>query len=159
MRDAELDVGSKQALVRSFEDLARYTLRKTGRDPLRFGVLPEQFTVKALEESLAADANGRIFGSGGPSLKALLAEANRSPTTFLFQWMAPGFPELLQAAFELSYEEGDVKNRLLWLGLPEKVPVAARIGIIDGRQPLEEAVTELLRVRKDGGIEQYPPPA
>jgi hypothetical protein len=158
MSDADLDVGSKQALASSFRDLARYALRKTKRDERMLGVRPEYFTVVAIEESLAAEANAGIFGSGAPSLKALLAKAKRSPITFLFHWTAHGVPR--RAAFELSYAESDwgVKVRLLWLGLPEKVPVAPRVGIIDGRQPLEEAVFQLLRVGDDGGIEPYPPP-
>ncbi len=158
MSDADLDVGSKQALVTSFEELARCAVRMTNRDPRRLGVLPEHFTVQALEESVVAEANARLFHPGPPSPKALLAKARRSPTTFLFLWRAPGFPEPLQAAFELSFERRGLRNRLLWLGLPEKVPISPRVGIIDGRVPLEEAVTEVLRVRPDGGIEQYPPP-
>ena len=34
-----------------------------------------------------------------------------------------------------------------------------RVGVIDGRKPLEEVVQELLRVRTGGRLVPYPPPA
>jgi hypothetical protein len=60
--------------------------------------------------------------------------------------------------FALSYEpDGDLEVRLLWLGLPEKIPISRRIGVIEGRRPIEEAVAELLRFH-GGRLAPYPPP-
>jgi hypothetical protein len=79
--------------------------------------------------------------------------------TFHFYWKASATRESFEAAFGLSYEpDGDLKVRLLWLGLPEKVPISPRVGVIEGRKPFEEAVAELLRLHRDGRLAPYPPP-
>jgi hypothetical protein len=158
--NADLDVGNKQVLVETFCNLVHYALRKTNRDALKLGVTPGSFSVEAMDESLAAHSNAGIFEKqGAPSLKTLLKKAHEPSMTFHFYWRAPNAREPLEAAFVLSYQpDGDLETRLLWLGLPERVPISPRVGVIDGRKPLEEAVTELLRVLKDGRIAPYPPP-
>jgi hypothetical protein len=89
----------------------------------------------------------------------LLEKAHGPSLTFHFYWKAPAAQEPLEAVFGFSYEaDGDLKVRLLWLGLPERVPISPRIGVVDGRKPLEEAVAELLRFLKDGRLTPYPPP-
>jgi hypothetical protein len=65
-RGADLDVGNKQVLVDTFRNLVRYALLKTHRDVMKFGATPGNFSVEALDESLAARANAGISGSGVP---------------------------------------------------------------------------------------------
>jgi len=146
--EADPDLGSKQVLVDTLRNLAHYALRKTRRDAEALGVTPACFTVAALTES---------FSAGGiPSTAALVERARQGALELSFRWSASG---PLQASFELSVEpRGDLKVRLLWLALPEKVPISPRVGVVDGRKPLQEAVTELLRVREGGRLESYPPP-
>ena len=157
--DADLDVGSKQVLVDTFRNLVRYALLKTNRDVAKLGVTPNNFSVEAMDESLVARSNAEIFGRGALSLMRLLDKAHGPSLTFHFYWKAPGAREPLEAAFSLSYEpDGDLKVRLLWLGLPEQVPISPRVGVVDGRKPLEEAVVELLRFIKGDRLAPYPPP-
>ena len=159
--DGNLDVGNKQVLVDTFRNLVRYALLKLKRDVVKLGVTSSSFYVEAIEKSLAARANAGIFGKqDSPSVKTLLERAHEPSLTFCFSWMAPAAREPLEAAFALSYEPGgDLKVRLLWLGLPERVPISPRVGVIDGRKPLEETVMEQLRVLKGGRLAPYPPPA
>jgi len=154
------DADNKQVLVDTFRNLVRYALLKTNRDLVKLGVTPSGFSLEAMDESLAARANAGIFGErSARSLTRLLEKAHDPSLTFHFYWKAPSAREPLEAAFALSYEPaGDLKARLLWLGLPERVPISPRVGVIDGRKPLEEAVFELLRVLKDGRLAPYPPP-
>jgi hypothetical protein len=158
--DADLDVGNKQVLVDTFRNLVRYALLKTNRDVAKLGVTPSNFSVEAMDESLAARPNAGIFGERGAlSLTRLLEKANGPSLTFHFYWKAPAARKPLEAAFGLSYEpDGDLKVRLLWLGLPEQVPISLRVGVVDGHKPLEEAVAELLRFRGGGRLAPYPPP-
>ena len=59
----------------------------------------------------------------------------------------------------LSYEpDGDLRVRLLWLGLPERIPISPQMPEADEVKPLEEAVSELVRVRNHGQLEPYSPP-
>jgi hypothetical protein len=155
--DADPEVGNKLVLADTFRNLVRYALLKTYRDVTKFGVTPVYFSVEAMDESLAARPNAEIFGGGAPSLKTLLKKARGPSLSFHFYWRAPASREPLEAAFDLSYEDGDLKVRLLWLGLPERIPISPRIGVLDGRKPLEEAVIELLRF-KGGRLAPYPPP-
>ncbi len=157
---ARPDAGSKQVLVDTFRNLVRYALRKTGRDETKLGATAGNFSIWAMDESLAARSNAGIFEERGvPSLARLLEKARGPSVTFHFSWKAPAAPEPFEAAFGLSYEtDGDLEVRLLWLGLPERVPVSRSAGIVDGRKPLEEAVAELLRVQGDGRLAAYPPP-
>jgi hypothetical protein len=152
-------VSNKQVLVDTFRNLVRYALLKTDRDVEKLGVTPGNFSVEAIDESLAARANAGIFGErGAPSMTRLLKKARGPSLTFHFYWKAPVAREPLEAAFGLSYEpDGDLKVRLLWLGLPERVAISPRVGVVDGRKPLEEAVLELLRF-KGGRLAPYPPP-
>ncbi len=157
---ADRDMGNKQVLADTFRNLVRYALLTTRRDVAKFGVTPGSFSVEAMDASLAARANAGIFGQQvPPSLKALLKEAHEPSLTFHFYWMAPTTREQLVAAFGLSYEpDGDLEVRLLWLGLPERIPISRRVGVINGLKPLEEAVAELLRVPEVGRLAPYPPP-
>lgn len=157
--DGDLDVGNKQVLVDTFRNLVRYALLKTNRDVAKLGVAPSNFSVEAMDESLAARSNAEIFGERGAlSLTRLLEKARGPSLTFHFYWKAPASREPLEAAFGLSYEpDGDLKVRLLWIGLPEQIPISPRVGVIDGRKPLEEAVAELLRFHR-GRLAPYPPP-
>jgi hypothetical protein len=156
----DLDVGNKQVLVDTFRNLVRYAMLRTNRDVTKFGVTPGNFSVEAVDESLAARSNAEISGERSPlSVTRLLEKAHGPSLTFHFYWKAPFAREPLEAAFGLSYEpDGDLKVRLLWLGLPERVPISPRIGVVDGRKPLEEAVAELLRFIKGGRLAPYPPP-
>ncbi len=153
-------VSNKQVLADTFRNLVRYALLKTNRDVMKLGVMPSNFSVEAMDESLVAQANAGIFGERSvPSMTRLLKKAHGPSLTFHFYWKAPVAREPLEAAFDLSYEpDGDLKVRLLWLALPERVPISPRIGVVDGRRPLEEAVAELLRVIKGGQLAPYPPP-
>ncbi len=157
---ADQVTNDKQVLVDAFRDLVRYAMLKTYRDVVKFGVTPDNFSVEAMDESLGAPANARVFGERNvPSMQRLLDKARGPSVTFHFFWKAPVAQESLEAAFGLSYEpDGDLKVRLLWLGLPERVPISPREGVVDGRKPLEEAVFGLLRVLKGGQLEPYPPP-
>ncbi len=157
--DADLDVKNKQVLADTFRDLVRYAMLKTYRDVVKFGVTPGNFSVEAMGESLANRANAEVSGDrGAVSLTRLLKKAHEPSLTFHFYWKAPVAQEPLEAAFGLSYErDGDLKVRLLWLCLPERVPISPRLGVIDGRKPLEEAVQMLLRFRR-GRLAPYPPP-
>jgi len=121
-------------------------------------VTPSNFSVEAIDESLAASSNAEIFGERvAPSLKRLLEKAHEPSLTFHFYWKAPVAQEPLEAAFGFSYEpDGDLKVRLLWFGLPERVPISPLVGIVEGRKPLEEAVQLLLRFRR-GRLAPYPP--
>jgi hypothetical protein len=146
------EVASKQALVDVFRNLARYATRKTRRDAEALGVTAARFTVEALDACLRASAVA--------STAALLERARQGPLELIFAWTARGPGAPLRAGLELSIEpSGDLRARLLWLALPEKVPVAARVGVVDGRKPLPEAVTELLRVRAGERLEPYAPPS
>ncbi len=153
-------VSNKQVLVDTFRNLVRYALLKTNRDVARLGVTPSNFSVEAMDESLAARSNVEIFGERDAlSLTRLLEKAHGPSLTFHFYWKAPAAREPLEAAFGLSYEpDGDLKVRLLWLGLPERVPISPRVGVVSGRKPLEEAVAELLRFHRNGRLAPYPPP-
>ncbi len=156
--DADPEIGNKQVLVDTFWNLVRYAMRKTNRDVTKFGVTPDNFSVESMADSLTARSNVDIFGQGAPSMKRLLEKANGPSLIFHFYWKAPAFREPVEAAFGLSYEpDGDLEVRLLWLGLPEKVPVSRRVGTVDGLKSLEEAVMELLRF-KAGRLTPYPPP-
>ncbi len=157
---ADPATNNKQVLVDTFRDLVRYAMLKTYRDVVKFGLTPDNFSVKALDESLIARANAGIFGERSVhSMKRLLDKARGASLTFHFYWKAAVAQDPLEAAFGLSYEpDGDLKVRLLWLGLPERVPISPREGVVDGRKPLEEAVTQLLRFTKGGRLESYPPP-
>jgi hypothetical protein len=157
--DAETDAASKQVLVDTFRNLVRYALLKTKRDGVTLGVAPESFSVEAMDESLAARSNAAISGEqGAQSLTRLLEKAHGPALTFYFYWKAPAIREPLTAVFGLSYKtDGDLEVRLLWLGLPEQIPISPRIGVINGRRPLEEAVAELLRFQGDR-LTPYSPP-
>lgn len=157
--DAETDAGNKQVLVDTFRNLVRYALLKTKRDAVKLGVTPDSFSVVAMNESLAARANAAIGGEQSTlSLTRLLEIAHRPSLTFHFYWKALSVREPLTAVFGLSYKpDGDLEVRLLWIGLPEQVPVSPRIGVIDGRKPLEEAVAELLHFH-GGRLAPYHPP-
>jgi len=152
-------VNNKQVLVDTFRDLVRYAMLKTHRDVTKFGVTPNSFSVEAMDKSLAAPANAAISGERGIlSMPKLLKKAHEPSLTFYFYWQAPVAQEPLEAAFGLSYEpDGDLKARLLWLGLPERVPISPLVGVVEGRKPLEEAVQTLLLFRK-GRLTPYPSP-
>jgi hypothetical protein len=157
---ADPGTGNKQVLIDTFRNLVRYALFKTNRDVVKLGVTQDNFSVHAMDKSLAARSNAGIFGEhSAVSIKKLLDKARRQSLTFHFYWEAPTTRESFEAAFGLSCEpDGDLKVRLLWLGLPDKVPISPRIGVIEGHKPLEEAVIELLRLHKDGRLAPYPPP-
>ena len=159
--DADPEVGNKQVLAHTFRNLVRYALRKTRRDVEKFGVTPSSFSIEAMDESLTAHANSGIFGAqSAPSVKTLLNRAHEPSLTFHFFWKAPTAPEPLEVAFALSYDrDGNLEVRLLWLGLPERVPISPSVGAVGGLKPLAEAVFELLRVREGGRLAPYPPPA
>ena len=161
MANADVDARNKQVLVDTFRDLVRYALLKTNRDFVKLGVTPGGFTADALTSSLSARANAGIFaGRTAPPLSALLQKAREPALVFHFYWTASTARQPLEAAFALSYEpEDDLKVRLLWLGLSERIPISPSAGVIGGLKPLEEAVQELLRVLNHGQLAPYPPPA
>jgi hypothetical protein len=151
--------GNKQVLVDTFRNLVRYALRKTGRNASTFGVTPDTFSIEAMDKSLASGSNAAISGGNSSlSMTELLAKAHGPFLTFRFYWEAPAGVNSFTAAFGLSYEpDGDLAVRLLWLALPEQIPISRRVGVVDARRPLEEAVMELLRF-DEGRLVPYPPP-
>jgi hypothetical protein len=109
-------------------------------------------------ESLATDADAEICGVRGESMVGtLLEKARQSSLPFRFYWKGAKDGSSLCATFRLSYEAGDPKVELLWLGLPEIVLISPPVGAIDDRKPLEQAVLELLVV-KSGRLSAYAPP-
>jgi hypothetical protein len=160
-QDSKVDTGNKRVLADTFCSLARYALRKTRRDVAAAGVTPAGFSVEAMDTSLAAGANAGIFvGQAARPVKTLLEKVLQAPLIFQFRWTAPNTGEPMVAAFELSHQpDGDLKVRLLWLGLPERIPIARAAAAAGGSKPLEEAVAELLRVLEDGRLAPYAPPA
>ena len=155
---ADSNVSNEQVLVDTFRNLVRYALLKTNRDVENLGVTADNFSMEAMDESLAARANADILGEkSARSMTNLLKKARRQSLTFHFCWKAPVAREPLEAAFDLSYEDGDLKVRLLWLGLPERVPISPSLEAVNGRKPLEEAVFERLRFEK-GRLAPYPLP-
>jgi len=160
MGNADMDARNKQVLVDTFRNLVRYAFLKTNRDLVRFGVTPGDFSVDALTWSLSARANAGIFAARmAPTLRELLQRAREPDLPFHFYWTASSSREPLEAAFGISYQpDGDLKVRLLWLGLPERIPISPQMGAVNGRKPLEEAVTELVRVRWHGQLVPYPSP-
>lgn len=159
IQPADPVVSNKQVLADTFRNLVRYALLKTKRDVEKLGVKPSNFSVKAMDESLAAHSNAEIFGKGAMSLTRLLEKAHEQSLTFHFFWNAPASREPLGATFGFSYEpDGDLKVMLLWLDLPEQIPISPRVGVVDGHRPLDEAVAELLRFHGDGRLAPYPPP-
>jgi hypothetical protein len=154
----DLGASNKQVLADTFRNLVRYALLKTRRDANLLGVTVSNFTVAAVGESLAASSNTAISGEQEiPTVTMLIKKSHRHPLIFHFYWRIAK-DRSLQAAFDFSYQDGDLKVRLLWLGLPELVPISPHIGVIDGCKPLEEAVAELLIV-KNGRLSAYAPPA
>jgi hypothetical protein len=158
--DADMELGNKQVLARTFGNLVRYALRKTHRDAAKLGVTPGSFSVEAMDESLAAHTNAGIFEKqGAPSLNTLLKKAREPSMMFHFYWKDSIARMPMEAVFALSYQpDGDLEARLLWLGLPERVPISSRVGVFGHLRPIEEAVAELLRPLEDGRIAPYPPP-
>lgn len=153
-------ISNKQVLADTYRNLVRYAMLKTHRDVIKFGVTPDNFSVEAMDKSLSAPANAEIFGKrSAASVTNLLKEAHKPSLIFHFYWKSPAAREPLEAAFGLSYErDGDLEVRLLWLCLPERIPISPRESMVDGRKPLEEAVTELLRFIEKGRLAPYPPP-
>jgi hypothetical protein len=154
-----LERHKKQVLVETFCNLVRYALRKTGRDgDERFSV--SGLSTEALDASLSAGDNAMLFGNRvKPSLKELLERARERSLTLHFCWNTPAKHVTLKGAFELSYEpDGDLKVRLLWLDIPERVPISPKVAPVGELEPLEEAVAELLRAMEDGRLAPYQPP-
>jgi hypothetical protein len=154
------DMSDEQVLVDSFQVLVRYALRTLKRDAEEYGVSPRNFSVGAMKESLAASSNLGFSEKGGiGSLRSLVESGGDEGFTFYFYWKALAADRLLQAAFRLLYQpDGDLEVRLLALRLPDQVPIARSVGIVDGRKPFEEAVYERLRFLGDGRLAPYPPP-
>ncbi|HAM22838.1 MAG TPA: hypothetical protein DCQ04_11300 [Actinobacteria bacterium] len=153
---------SRQVLVNAVRNVVRYAMRKMKRDIEQNGVTPELFTPKAFGENLASPMNDGIFPEQERqrSLGALLDVVRRGPVTFHFAWTAPGASTPHIAVVELLFAgRATLKIRLLWLALPEKIPVSPRIGVIEGRTPLKEAVFDVVRVYEDGRLEAFPHPA
>jgi hypothetical protein len=158
MTDPDLETVNKQVLADTFYHLVRYALLKIRRDTDMLGVAGSNFTAAAMGESLAASTNAGICGERSESTVAtLLEKARQSSLPFRFYWKGAKDGSSLCATFRLSYEAGDLKVELLWLGLPEIVPISPRVRAIDDRKPLEEAVFELLVV-KSGRLSAYAPP-
>jgi len=150
---------NKQVLADAFYHLVRYALLKVRRDTDMLGVTANNFTLAAMSESLATSSNAGIYGERGESTVAtLLKKARQSSLSFRFYWKGAKDGSSLCAAFRLSYEAGDLKVELLWLDLPEIVPVSPRVQPVDDRKPLQEAVFELLVVNS-GRLSAYAPPA
>ena len=155
----DLETVNKQVLADTFYHLVRYALRKVRRDTDMLGVTANNFTVAAMGESLAASTNTGIYGERSESTVAtLLKKARQSSLPFRFYWRGAKDGSSLCATFRLSYEAGDLKVELLWLGLPEIVSISPRVQPVDDRKSLEEAVFELLVV-KSGRLSAYTPPA
>ncbi|PRQ00466.1 hypothetical protein ENSA7_59600 [Enhygromyxa salina] len=153
---------SKMTLINSFRNTVRYAMRKMKLDCEQHGVTEAFFNLDAFDQSLRLPVNAEVCGAGGQqaSLIDLLTAVRRDPVTFHFAWTRHAVATPHSAAFEMFLtRSGALKVRLLWLALPDMFPVSPRIGIIDGRAPLKEAVFDLLQVRSDGRIEVFPDPA
>jgi hypothetical protein len=153
------EASSKQALLDAFRNTVRYALLKTRRDVAAHGVVPARFTVEALDDSLGAPENAAAFAEApSRTIKAIVERARTGPVTCLFRWRpAPG-RDWLRARFQLTLEPHWLDVRLLWLELPEKVPVAPSVGEIDGRKPIAEAVAQKLELLPDGNLAIAPQP-
>ncbi len=159
MTKPNIETFNEQVLADTFYHLVRYALSKIKRDTDVLGVTESNFTVVAMGESLAANANAAIFGDHGePTVARLLNKARQSSLSFCFFWHGAQNRVSLHAVFRISYEDGDLKVSLLLLSLPESIPISRDVGVINGHQPLEEAVFELLVV-KNGRLSAYPAPA
>ncbi len=160
MANPDVEARNKQVLVDTFYHLVCFPLLRSYRDLEMLGVTQGSFSVDALNSSLSARANAEIFaGHMTPTIKMLLQKARKPDLIFHFYWTLPTAREPLEGVFGISYvPSGDLKVRLLWLGLPERIPISPQAGVIDGRKPLEESVHTLVRVLKHGQLEPYPPP-
>ena len=153
---------SERVLLDAFRNVVRYFMRKTKRDVEQFGVSEVFFTQEALAESFRSPMNAELFVERElqRSLAGLLAAVRRGRVVFQFLWATPDVPEPYVAALELELvRRALLKIRLLWLALPEQIPVSPRIGVINGLEPLKEAVFETLRVHEDGRLEAHQPPS
>ncbi len=160
MADIDLEGVNKQVLADTFRNLVRYALRKTRRDVEKFGVTPGSFSIKAMDASFAACANAGLFAQQfSPSIGLLLEKAHQRSLIFHFSWISGGARESFEAGFDLSYEpDGDLKVRLLWLRLPEHIPISPSEAVAGGPRPLDEAVVERLRILQKGRLAPYAPP-
>jgi len=157
--EPDLETINRQVLADTFYHLVRYALLKLRRDTDMLGVTANNFTAAAVGESLAASANAEIYGERrGPTTATLLKKTRQSSLLFRLYWKGAKDGCSPWATFRFSYEAGDLKVELLWLGLPETVPISPRVRAIDDRKPLEEAVFELLVVKR-GRLSAYAPPA
>jgi hypothetical protein len=148
---------SQQALVDAFRTTVRYALLKTRRDVATYGVSPSRFTPEALAESLRAKENADAFSDpAAPSVLSMVKRTEGGPVTLLFRWQPAEGQTELRAAFRLTKEPHAWDVRLLWLELPQKVPVAPSVGEIDGQKPIEEAVFQKLELRPDGSVAAFP---
>lgn len=144
------------ALVEALQSMVRYFMRKTSRDVDHFGVSERHFTSQALAKSFASPMNVDLIDE--PSLAGLVAVARRGPSIFHFLWEV-GATKPYVAATECFFTRLSVlKVRLLWLKLPDLIPVSPRMGPKNGYQPLKEAVFAVLLVSEDGHLEAPEPP-
>lgn len=60
--------------------------------------------------------------------------------------------------YRIGSELGRNRSKPLWLSLPEWIPIWTRVGVVDGRKPLGEAVAELLGFLGNGRLAPYPSP-
>jgi hypothetical protein len=153
-----IEAQNRQIVADCFRGLVRYGLLKTHRNVEKLGASAACFTPQAMAESLVSSANAAIFGGREPSVAVLMERAHDPTLTFCFTWKAPDAKVPYEAGFGLEYEDDDLKVRLLWLDLPERVPISPRLEPVEGRRPLQEAVIELLRVFDDSRMAPYPPP-
>lgn len=153
---------SGRVLLEAFRNVVRYFMLKTKRDVEQFGVSEIFFTQEALAESFRSPMNAELFAERDlrHSLAGLLAAVRRGRVVFHFLWAMPDVPEPYVAALELELaRRGLLKIRLLWIALPDQIPVSPRIGVVNGLEPLEEAVFETLRIHQDGRLEALQPPS
>jgi len=149
---------SKLILVDAFRALVKDAMVALDRSPEQYGVTPASFDLASLNKSFSAPGNTDLFIGREPSLRAILDIVNTGPVRFTFYWNAPKTSEPHEAVFDIFNADGDLKIRLVWIALPEKVPVSPRVGVIDGRKPVPWAITILLKVLSGGRLEPYADP-
>ncbi|MBF0234160.1 MAG: hypothetical protein HQK65_14150 [Desulfamplus sp.] len=149
---------SKVILVNAFRVLVKDAMVALKRSPEKYDITPACFNLAALNKSFSASSNSGIFVGRPPSLESMLDSVKTTPLCFTFYWDGLKASNHYEAVFDILVDDGDLKIRLVWLSLPEKVPVSPRVGVIDGRKPIPWAIKILLKVLSNGCLEPYSDP-
>jgi len=149
---------SETVLVNAFRQLIDNALGRIERNPEMYGVTSSIFSVEALKDSFFDPRNKGIFVDDTPSLNAMLEIVETKPLQFTFFWKSEKDSKQFEAVFDIFKDRKSLRIRLMWLNLPEKIPISPRVGIIEGRKPIPEAISTILRLFPGGRLESYLPP-